>query len=417
MKHIALIDCNSFYVSCERLFNPHLEAKPVVILSNNDGCVVSCSSEAKQLGVSVGTLFFQIKELCQQHDIIALSSNYQLYGDLSSRVMTIISSMELDVEVYSIDEAFAQFPEDISPSEALARCFEMRRTIFRHVGIPTSIGIGPTKTLAKVATKLAKKGSGVLDITPQPLREDLLRRFPVGDVWGIGPASKRRLHELGIITALQLCESDPERIRRHMGIGCERTLLELRGRPCLPLENPQVRKSISCSRSFREDVRDLTILSEAISTHIASACESLREQKLCTQELYIYAVVGSPFEERRAVSARRLLPYPTNDTPELIMEARASIPKLFHPGEAYKKCGVILLRITPEHDCAPDLFRPCATGKRRRLLETVDFLNNRFGKDTIFYAATGVHHPWRARCDRRSSRYTTSWEELCVVKA
>jgi DNA polymerase V len=414
---IALIDCNSFYVSCERLFNPHLENKPVVVLSNNDGCVVSCSAEAKQLGIHVGTPFFKIKHICQQHEVHVLSSNYQLYGDLSQRVMKMISQMMPEAEVYSIDEAFVKFPADVPATEVFVMCLQTQRTIKKHIGIPTSTGIAPTKTLAKVATKLAKQQDGIFDLSSKGIQDDILTTFPVNDIWGIGSETTRKLHSLGIFTALEFRQADISFIRKHLGVGGERTLLELNGISCLPLEESQTRKSISSSRSFANDIYTLNELSEAISGHVASACEKLRQEELCAQEICVFAIISSTlFEERKTVSFKKTFPQPTNDTPEMILEARACVHELFFPGAAYKKCGVTLLRITSEHQDIPDMLLQKPNSKKRSLGKLVDGINRKFGKNTIFYAATGTHPP-ETRCAHRSSRYTTSWDELCIVQA
>ena len=258
MSHYVLVDCNNFYVSCERVFNPWLEGRPVIVLSNNDGCVVARSQEAKQLGIAMGEPFFRIKDLCSCRKVVVYSSNYQLYGDLSERVMTVVASMTQNFQVYSIDEAFVWFPSTMSSQEVVDRCVALRRRIRQWVGIPTSVGIAPSKTLAKIATKLAKKSaSGVVDLSCPSLRREVLKGVPIREVWGIGARLEAKCHGMGVQTAWDFCEKNTSLIRRHMGIVGERMLWELRGISCLPLEEEAPsKKSISCSRSFGKAVED-----------------------------------------------------------------------------------------------------------------------------------------------------------------
>lgn len=423
MTYFVLVDCNNFYASCERLFNPRLEAHPVIVLSNNDGCVVARSQEAKKLGIAMGEPFFKIKDLCRQHGVAVHSSNYQLYGDLSQRVMQLLAEMAPGIQVYSIDEAFLNFPATMPIEEVIARCIEIRRTIKRWVGLPTSLGIAPTKTLAKVANDLAKKDRerGIFDLSR--MQEEVLQAFAVGDVWGVGGRSEDKLRMMGIDTAWKLREASPQAIRRKMGVVGERIVLELRGISCLPLTDVQPKKSIACSRSFGRKVNDPQELSEALSTYVASACLKLRQQACCAQALCVYleAIVDPQRGTRQHYSTTLPLPLPTNDTPQLIQVAKWCLKKLFRKQELYKKCGVILLDLIPETAVVPDLF-DAIDPKRRRLAETVDALNARFGRNTLFYAAMGVYPKgvvpaWKVRSERRSSRYTTCWEELAVAKA
>lgn len=421
MSHFALVDCNNFYVSCERVFDPRLEGRAVIVLSNNDGCVVARSQEAKQLGIPMGEPFFKIRELCARRKIAVYSSNYQLYGDLSERVMTMLAATAPALQVYSIDEAFLWFPPTLSSEEVFARCVEIRQTIKQWVGIPTSIGIAPSKTLAKVATKLAKKEKthGVVDLSSPLLQEVALKEFPIREVWGIGARLEERAHRMGIQTAWDFCQKNPSLIRREMGIVGERMVWELRGISCLPLTEAQPNKSISCSRSFGRAVTEYEELAEALSTHVASACEKLRQQESCARAMcvYVMALVDSSTGERRCFGSTIDLALPSNSTPDLIHSAKACLLRLFCRGQRYKKCGVIMIDLVPEESVEPDLFIGMEDDKRRRVLTTVDGINARFGKNTLFYGAMGVERGWAMRCDSRSRRYTTCWDELAVVRA
>lgn len=421
MSYFALVDCNNFYVSCERVFDPSLEGRAVIVLSNNDGCVVARSQEAKGLGISMGEPFFKIKELCARRDVAVYSSNYQLYGNLSERVMTILATMAPDLQVYSIDEAFLWYPSSMTSEEVFARCVEIRKKITQWIGIPTSIGIGPSKTLAKVATKLAKTQAshGVVDLSSISHQEAALKKLPVREIWGIGARLEAKVHGMGIQTAWDLCQKNPSLIRRQMGIVGERMLWELRGISCLPLEEVQPKKSISCSRSFGKALTDYEGLAEALSTHVASACEKLRQQESCASAMcvYVMAVVDSKTGEQRCLETTAGFSVPSNSTPDMIQSAKGCLASLFCRGQRYKKCGVIMMDLIPEASVVPDLFVEVADGKRRQALTTVDGINARFGKNTLFYGAMGVDRGFAMRCDNRSKRYTTCWDELAVVKA
>jgi DNA polymerase V len=431
MKYCALVDCNNFYVSCERLFNPALEKRPVIILSNNDGCVVARSQEAKQLGIGMGEPFFKVSDLCSKRDVVVYSSNYQLYGDLSERVMAVLATATPDLEIYSIDEAFLWFPESMSIKQVVETCVRVRQQVYQWVGIPTSIGIAPTKTLAKLATALAKesqkkeplsptrKRSAVISLLSNSDWEPILKTTPIRQLWGVGAGLEKRFHGLGIQTAWDLHESDPLLIRHRAGIVGERLLWELHGVNCLPLEKAESRKSITCSRSFGEAVTDPQDLSEALSTHISSACEKLREDGLCATAMQVFALTAiDPItEERNRYGTTISFPTPTNDTPYAIDLATKTLHQWAKQGPRYKKCGVVMFDFVPEQQVSPDLFHGGLGNKRREVLNVVDAINARFGKNTLFYGATGVHPRWQMRCDHRSRRYTTCWDELATVRA
>lgn len=417
-KQFVLVDCNNFYVSCERLFNPSLENKPVIVLSNNDGCVVARSQEAKKFNIKMGDPFFKIRQLCRDRGVVVYSSNYRIYGDISQRVMHILTAQAPEIEIYSIDEAFLAYPDAV---DIVVHCKELRRIIKRWVGIPTSIGIAPTKTLAKVANDLAKKDRthGVFDFRSPQLQQEVLQKCPVEDIWGIGRGLAARLHTLGVFTAADFRDLDPSLVRKKMGVVGERMLWELRGVSCLPLAEPAAKKSITCSRSFGKTITEASDLAEALASHVNTACVKLREQESLAQALCVFleATLDAQAGTRTCLSTIVELPMPTSDTPQIICIAKKALKAIFRKGLSYKKCGIVLLDLISEHTVAPDLFKPAMDPARRHLMYTVDALNERFGKDSLFFGAMGIDPQWKMRSERRSRHSTTSWEELPVVLA
>lgn len=421
MNYFVLADCNNFYASCERIFNPRLEGRPVIVLSNNDGCIVARSQEAKGLGLKMGEPYFKIKEFCRLNKVIVCSSNYQLYGNISQRVMSILGSFASDIECYSIDEAFLQYPTDMTSELLFSQCAELKRLVKKWVGIPISLGIAPTKTLAKVANDLAKKDRkvGVFDLTSLAVREKVLKEYPVGDVWGIGSRLKDKLSVMGIRTAWEFCELDPLIIRRKMGVVGERMLWELRGTSCLLLEESGPKKNIACSRSFGKIVTEASELAEALSSFVNTACIKLRRQNSYATALCVYleAILDGGAGTRRHYSMSVPFLMPTNYTPHIIAAAKKCLARMFLKQERYKKCGVILLDLIPEENVMPDLFHDAVTPKQRLIMDTIDGINARHGKNTLFYGAMGVNPHWRTRCDKRSRHFTTNWNELAIAKA
>lgn len=415
----VLVDCNNFYVSCERLFNPRLEGRPVIVLSNNDGCVVARSQEAKRLNIKMGAPFFQIKDLCKQRDVVVYSSNYALYGDISRRVMNILSERAPEIQIYSIDEAFLKYPSSISPEALFTQCAEMRQAIKKWVGIPTSIGIAPTKTLAKIAGDFAKKDSaGVFSLHSKEIQDRILEAFPVEEIWGIGRNLAAKLHVLGIYTAQQLRDAEPAMIRKKMGVVGERIVWELRGVSCLSLEKVKPKQSITCSRSFGRAIEDPLDLAEALASFVNTACIKVRRQKSGAQALCVFLEAGEVQAGRRQVYSTAVsFAMPTNDTSQIISAAKRCLASLFYKGLRYKKCGVILMDLIPMEDILPDLFLGSPDPKRERLMHLVDSVNARFGKDALFYAAMGVKQHWRARSSNRTRQYTTNWDDLALAKA
>jgi len=409
----ALIDCNDFYVSCERLFNPALERRPVLVLSNNDGRVIARSQEAKTLGIKMGEPFFKIQKLCQKEEIAILSSNHELYKDLSNRIMNIIREYVPSTEVYSIDEAFAYFPD--TPSDIVEACTQLRKRIKQWVGIPSSIGIGPTKVLAKTANRQAKGSKGIFDLSDHTVRTHLLQRTPVENIWGIGTKSGEKLHASGIHTAWQLCLMSLPYLRHLMGAPGEKIAWELRGTPCLPIEEAGPRQTITHSRSFGTVITSFSDLSQALSTFVSRACVTLRKQHSFVKKIYVFTETAFDKEQKRRPHSgmTMALALPTNNTSTIIREAKRCLQQLFKPGAQCKKCGVVLLDLIEQPP--PDFFTPKKA--INNLSHLVDEINNRFGEETLFYGAQGIDHPWQTLSLNRSPRYTTRWEELATANA
>lgn len=421
MSYYVLVDCNNFYVSCERLFDPRLEGRPVIVLSNNDGCVVARSQEAKQLGIAMGDPHFKIKSLCLHRDVAVYSSNYQLYGSISRRIMNVLTLFAPDIQVYSIDEAFLRLPPSMPLAEVLNLSLEMRKAIKRWVGIPISAGIAKTKTLAKAASKMAKKEpSGVFSLALPDEQERVLKDLPVGEVWGVGSNLQATLRGMSVFTAWDFREMEPAAARRKLGVVGERMLWELRGISCLPfVEDPPAKQSITCSRSFGNVLTELEPMLEAVSTHAAAACLKLREQESCARAICVFveAVLDPQKGTRRHDGGTVSFSFPTNDTPEAISAAKEMLSSLFKKGQRYKKCGVILLDLVQESAIEPDLFVKGPGPECRHLARIVDAMNDRYGKNKLFYGAMGVNAQWEMKSDRRSRRYMTSWDELATVRA
>jgi DNA polymerase V len=410
---IALVDCNNFYVSCERVFNPRLEGKPVVVLSNNDGCVVARSNEVKALGVSMGTPLFELRPLIQQHGIEVFSSNYALYGDLSRRVMEVLGMFTPNVEVYSIDEAFLSLAGQ--SCELVAH--HLRLMVKQWTGIPVSVGVATTKTLAKIANHQAKRQGGVCVLNdPAPV----LAQLPVSEVWGIGRRLTQRLAAQGITTALHLREADLALIRQLLGIVGVRTVLELRGVACLPLELcPPPRKSCCVSRGFGRPVESLGELKEAIACYGARAAAKLRRDGRVAQTMQVFITANRfrPQEPQYANSKTLVLPYPTNDTSMIVRAALGATERLYQPGYSYHKAGVMLLDLSDGAIAQGSLFVDDSQRERSwRLMEAIDRLNHRFGAGTVRWAAEGLQQGWGMRGEWRSPRFTTRWDELVVAQ-
>lgn len=419
MNRVALVDCNNFYASCERVFNPTLEKKPVVVLSNNDGCIIARSNEAKALGIKMGEPLHECQRLITKHKVHVFSSNFPLYGDMSRRVMEILSPFSPNMEIYSIDEAFLDL--DGIPGNLTEYGKIIRETVKKGTHIPVSVGMGPSKTLAKIAGKIAKKvpaHAGVFDISDRI--EESLADFEVGDIWGIGWQYAKLLRRNGILTALDLRNASDEWIKKHLTIVGLRTVMELRGISCISLDEAvQPKKAIMCSRSFGRKVYTLDELQEAAAAYISRAAEKLRDQNSAASFVQVY-LMEFPFNyghpKTRICSAA--IPVATAYTPDLIRYAKALVKRIFYKGPAYRKVGVMLSGIVQRGNVQMNLFHSSREGEKEiALMKTMDEINQRWGRGTIIPAATGFSRPGWMRQSRRSSRYTTSWAELPVVKA
>jgi len=416
----ALVDCNNFYVSCERSFSPRLEGRPVVVLSNNDGCVVSRSQEAKALGVKMGVPFFETKALVETGRLEALSSNYALYADMSSRVMSILSQAAPGIEVYSIDECFLDF-SGMEEKGLVAKAAELRRTVAKSTGIPVSVGLGPTKTLAKLANKIAKDGSarkGVASLLDAMERDRELARCAALDVWGVGRKSAERLLKLGVSSARDLRDADDDAIRKALGVCGLRTAMELRGVPCVQGDvEEESRSSICCSRSFGRPVETLEEIEEAVATYAGSAVERLRALKLEASALGLLLETSrfAPEDARYANSSSALLESPSDARGTIAEAALKLARRLFRNGYVYKRAGVTLSGLAPLGS-SPSLFSGPEEAREKGLETAIDAIKSRYGRNAILRAAEGIAKPWKTKGERRSPRYTRSWDELPIAR-
>jgi DNA polymerase V len=414
----ALVDCNNFYVSCERVFNPKLAGRPVVVLSNNDGCVISRSEEAKAIGVKMGAPLFHAQALLDAHAAAVFSSNYALYGDMSRRVAETLETFTPDIEPYSIDEAFLTLGDSCG-AEALGDTGrEIRRRVERWTGIPVCIGIAATKTLAKVAVEIAKhsrKAQGVVNLFESAYLEHALARVKVEEVWGVGPNYARRLKAAGIKTALDLRNTDMSRWR--MGVVLERIIHELRGVSCLPLDLcPPPPHSLTVSRSFGSPVESLAELREAVAFYATRAGEKLRRRKLVADALVVFLSTNRfAAEPLHAPSAAVTLPCSTSYTADLIRYAHRALEKIYTPGYHFKKAGVMLVGLAPAPPVQQSLFT--STERADSLMAALDRINARMGSRVLRYGALGLKKRgrWQTVCERRSPRCTTRWDELLTL--
>lgn len=416
---IALVDCNNFYASCERLFQPELRGKPVVVLSNNDGCVIARSNEAKALGIGMGDPWHLSKAKFAKHGVIVRSSNYTLYGDLSTRVMTVLRTFSPNLEVYSIDEAFLGLEGFEHRLEDHAR--ELRATVLKWTGIPVSVGLAPTKTLAKVANRTAKKDTqrqGVCLLSTELDQTSALEAMALTDLWGVAGRMAARLKEVAITTPLELRDADPSLIRDRLGVVMERMALELRGVPChgLIASNP-ANKSILASRSFGRAVVDKRELEEAVSSHVERASEKLRRQNLCVSVVTVF-VRTNPFKKdalQYSASHSIRLPVASADTSRLIVAAKLALHRIWRDGYRYAKAGVELHELVQMAVVQGDLWTEPDGERIKSLMRAVDSINAEYGRGTIHVAASGVERGWKLRSGPRPPRYTTEWDELLAV--
>lgn len=416
----GLADCNNFFVSCERVFAPRLEGVPVVVLSNNDGCVISRSNEAKAIGIKMGQPLFQAAPLIRRHGVEVLSSNFALYSDMSHRVMTTLRSLAPDTEVYSIDEAFLDL-SGIPLDELPEMGRRIAATVRRHTGIPVSLGMAPSKTLAKVATKLCKRYPKLHDSCLMYRPEDVskvLGTFPVQDVWGIGRRHGKMLQNAGIVTAGQFVQAQEGWIRHRMGVTGLRTWRELRGEPCIGFENtPPAKQQICTSRSFATELTELGEVRKSVALFTALCAEKLRKQGSVCGEVQVFLLTNRHRPELPQQYVNRIVTprTPTDSTLELTTLAEQALRSIFTPGYGYKKAGVILGGIAPRTVVQTNLFDSSDRGRQARLMKALDEVNGRFGRHTLVTAIQGFD-PVKANRNHVSRSYTTSWDELPEVK-
>ncbi|NOU14707.1 MAG: Y-family DNA polymerase [Methylococcaceae bacterium] len=410
----AIADANNFYASCERVFQPSLEGKPIVVLSNNDGCVIARSAEAKLLQVAMGAPYFKIEKFCKQEGIAVFSSNFSLYGDLSNRVMQIISGYAQQSEVYSIDEIFL----DLSgmPGNLTSYCQGICSTVKQWTGIPISIGIAPTKTLAKLANRLVKKGysahGAVLDWRTVECPDEVLASIALDDIWGISRRWSEKLQALGIHNALALQQTEPKRMRQHFGVVMERIVCELRGSSCIPLEAmPPAKKQIMTSRSFGEKLTEFADLWAAVTHFAARAGEKCRRQQLTAQALTVF-VQTSPFDTHHPQygnSATTEFELPTDDSTTLIRAAHRGLKRIFREGVSYQRAGILLPDLLSAGVAQMSLFDSGERSARsEQLMTTLDNINRLHGKRTIHYASEILSNRWHMRQQFKSQSYTTN---------
>ncbi len=460
----ALVDGNNFYVSCERVFRPDLNGRPVVVLSNNDGCAVARSNEAKALGIAMGAPWFKIKHLEDEAGLVGLSANFTLYGDMSDRMMSLVAGLGHQQEIYSIDESFVNLAG--IRGDLIKRSHQIRRRVMQWTGLPTCIGIAPTKTLAKLANHIAKTverkpgvypehivghgvdGSlsqvchlGLLDVASKQL---LFERTEVTEVWGVGPRIGKQLNEAGVHTVLDLVNLDPATVARRWSVVLERTVRELKGQPCIALDHePPARQQIACTRSFGHPVTERHEIEQAVTEFASRAAEKLRKQDHRASALLTF-IRTSPFrrqDEQYSASMVYPLIRPTADSTQLVKAALTNLARIYKPGFNYAKAGVMLMDLSPASqeqlelgDWALELNEQdaCTTSEaeRARMIVAMDSLNQRYGKGTVKVASAGAHRTttlrpgqpdrnqrnWQMKQARRTPRYTTCWAELAVAK-
>ena len=414
---IALVDCNNFYASCERVFNPKIENKPVIVLSNNDGCVIARSNEAKVLGIKMGEPAFKLKNLIEKYNINVFSTNFALYGDLSKRVMNIMSTEVEKMEIYSIDEAFLDFSDYASKKRGLA----IREKVKKWTGIPVSVGIAPTKVLAKVAGHIAKKHtkSGVFIFDDEDLIRRALNFFKVEDLWGIGSNTAKKLKSVGIHTALQFRQCDSSWVKRNLSVNGVRLQKELFGEVCYPIETKiKRRKSICTARSFGSEINKLSKLKEVIGSHANTCATKLRKEKSCCTTVGVF-LSTNPFKPQ----AKQYNPYtvtqlhvPTNDSMEIVKVAIKALESIYRGDCIYKKAGVVVSRTAPQEQTQLSLFDSLDRGKRENINIAVDKVNSLMGKNKVHLAVQGNGRKWKIKQERLSPCYTTRFADILEVR-
>ena len=424
MKLFGLADCNNFYCSCERVFHPDLRDKPVVVLSNNDGCVVARSEESKRLGIKMGVPFYQVRTLLEKNGFAVFSSNYNLYGDMSRRVMSMLSSFFPKIHVYSIDEAFLDLSEIVDVKSILELSQNAVKAINKGIGIPVSLGIAPTKTLAKMASVYAKKHKGykgVCIIDTEEKREKALRLFPIGDVWGIGRKHSKKLEYNGVKTAWDFIQKPEPWVRREMSITGLRTWKELRGESCIEMEDETYKKSICTSRSFPDQGLDkLEDVEEAVANFAAKCSKKLREQHTVCGSIVVFAYTSRFREDMPQTYINEIVNFdvPTNDVQEIVSKAVVALRQAWRKGTYYyKKAGVIACNICEDNAIQGNLFDTVDRGKQSALSKVVDEINMRNGVDTVRVAVQGYNNNWHIKNEYISKQYTTNIKDIIIVLA
>ena len=412
-KKIALIDCNSFYVSCERLFNPKIKNVPVVVLSNNDGCVISRSTEAKKLGIKMGEPYFKVKELVRKNNVQIFSSNYSLYGDLSRRVMKVLKGFSDKIEIYSIDEAFIDLSH-IKDENIEDYGKKIRERVLKWTGIPTSVGISCTKTLSKVANHVAKKNkTGVIFLKDNI--DDVLKNFDISDIWGVGRQLSKLYIKNGINNAYKLKNISNSWVKKSTNVLGAKTVMELRGIPCINLETEETkRKSCCVSRSFGRKVESLNKLKESITTHCLNAAEKIRNDNQTTRSITVF-IRTSPFDKNRKYYSNSLtidLPVATNNSLELVKVAIEGLKKIYKYGYFYQKAGVILSKLSEAGEKNLNLLTPILENKSQTLMKAIDVTNAKYGRNVISVAQAGINNSWKMRREHSSKIDTASFDSL-----
>lgn len=414
---IALADCNNFYASCERVFNPKLRNKAIVVLSNNDGCVIARSNEAKSLGIKMGEPTFKIKDLIEKNNVNVFSTNFALYGDLSERVMNTLKSEVEQVEIYSIDEAFLDFSDLVDLDIAIS----IKNKVKQWTGIPISIGIAPTKSLAKVANHIAKKHSkkGVFILDNEKLIKKELNIFLVEDLWGVGRKYAKRLKQSGINTALDFRDADEGWVRKNFSVNGVRLQKELKAEKCYDLELKQKRKKSICkSSSFGTEVKDFINLKEAVSTFANACATKLRKEKSCCSKISVFITTNTFNPNAKQYTPNITLNFqaPTNDSAEIISMANKALDIIYRDDCAYKKAGVIVGNTTTQEEVQMSLFDTIDRERRKKLMYSIDKINMLMGKDKVRLASQGFEKRWKLRQEKLSPCYTTQFADILTIK-
>ena len=415
---LALADCNNFYASCERVFQPKLQNKPVVVLSNNDGCIIARSNEAKALGIKMGEPAFKLKPIIKKENVHVFSSNFTLYGDMSKRVMSTMREEVKRMEVYSIDEAFMDFKNEGSPKE---KAIAIRKKVMQYTGIPISIGVAPTKTLCKVAGLIAKKytSTGVFVLDEPLLIERALKWLPIDELWGVGRKHAKLLNNFGIKTAFDLCKADDSWIKRRLSVVGLRMVKELRGIPCFVLEeNAKQKKNICTSRSFGKEISQLHELKESISSFANDCAYKLRQQKSCATRITVF-ITTNPFKPQAKQykgMTSLTMDSPSNDSIQIVRLALEGLNKIYRDNHVYKKAGIIVSDIVPQSQQQLSLFESINRKKHQKIMSSIDQINDRMGKNKVRLAVQGYKASWNIKQEKLSPCYSTRIKDALIVK-